>query len=232
MVITSPPYNLAGLQGRTKKVGKTDMWSNRNIEYDGSPQGDFMDEQEYQDRQVEVLNEIYRLLTPDGSLFYNHQVRYKDHKAVHPLQWISRSKLQLVQEIIWDRNGGMNKYPVRYIPSTQRIYWLTRGEAKPRFMRPENLKFDKEVWTIPPRPEPLHPAPFPDDVPENIIRCIPGNDVVVLDPYNGIGHTTAMAKRWGKKYIGIDRSKKYCWLAERRLEATVPMQQAIIDHWK
>ena len=41
---------------------------------------------------------------------------------------------------------------------------------------------------------------------------------IVLDPFVGSGSTAAMAKKLGRDFIGIDISKEYCELAERRLQ--------------
>ena len=41
---------------------------------------------------------------------------------------------------------------------------------------------------------------------------------VVLDPFNGTGTTGAAALKASRKYIGIDMSKKYISMAEKRLD--------------
>jgi DNA modification methylase len=41
----------------------------------------------------------------------------------------------------------------------------------------------------------------------------------VLDPMAGSGTTCKVALELGRKYIGIDVSKEYCELAEKRLSA-------------
>jgi DNA modification methylase len=40
---------------------------------------------------------------------------------------------------------------------------------------------------------------------------------VVLDPFNGVGTTTLVAWRLGRRYIGIDISERYCEIARERL---------------
>ena len=62
-----------------------------------------------------------------------------------------------------------------------------------------------------------HPATFPDKIPFDFIKCFCPPNGVVLDPFVGCGSTAVMAKRLGRKYIGIDVSKEYCKLAEERL---------------
>lgn len=41
-----------------------------------------------------------------------------------------------------------------------------------------------------------------------------------LDPFNGVGTTTAVAKKLSRKYLGIDISKEYCDIAEKRTKNT------------
>jgi DNA modification methylase len=63
LIITSPPYN----------IGK--MHSNR-LQF-GSYANNDMKEPDYQKWQIEILNECYRVLSENGSMFYNHKVRIK-----------------------------------------------------------------------------------------------------------------------------------------------------------
>ncbi len=74
-----------------------------------------------------------------------------------------------------------------------------------------------------------HPAPFPDKIPFDLIRCFCPEGGVVLDPFVGCGSTAVMAKILNRHYIGIDISKEYCRLAEERLavDAAQPMLSAL-----
>lgn len=62
-----------------------------------------------------------------------------------------------------------------------------------------------------------HPAPFPEKLAEFYIKsfCKPGG--IVLDCFCGSGTTLAVAKKLGRKYIGIDISPEYVALSKRRL---------------
>jgi DNA modification methylase len=40
---------------------------------------------------------------------------------------------------------------------------------------------------------------------------------VILDPFNGSGTTTSVAKKLKRSYIGFDITPEYCKLAEDRL---------------
>jgi len=65
-----------------------------------------------------------------------------------------------------------------------------------------------------------HPAPFPDQIPYDFIRCFCSPNGIVLDPFIGCGSTAVAAKKLGRNYIGIDISREYCELAKKRLLLT------------
>ena len=222
LVVTSPPYNKAGYEGFIRKRHKRDSWnSGRNIEYDGNANNDFMPEKDYQEQQIEVLNEIHRILKPDGSLFYNHKIRVAQHKASHPIEWILKSNFTFRQQIIWNRKSSPTVSPIRYMPTTELIFWLTKTPCQPNFKRDKNVLFFGEVWEFSAKPNPLHPAPFPEELPKNIMMCIENkSNIIVLDPYVGIGTTLKVAKNFNFNYIGIDTSEKYCDIARKRVNAT------------
>ena len=83
-----------------------------------------------------------------------------------------------------------------------------------------------DVWTIPTQPFPgAHFAVFPVEIPRRCIAagCKPGG--TVLDPFSGSGTTGLAAGQLGRKYIGIDLSRKYLELSlQTRLAQT-----ALID---
>jgi site-specific DNA-methyltransferase (adenine-specific) len=66
-----------------------------------------------------------------------------------------------------------------------------------------------------------HPAIFPEKLAEDHILSWSNPGDIVLDPMCGSGTTLAMAKKNGRKYIGIEISKEYCSIAENRLKQQV-----------
>jgi site-specific DNA-methyltransferase (adenine-specific) len=66
-----------------------------------------------------------------------------------------------------------------------------------------------------------HPAIFPEELASNHILSWSNEDDIVLDPMNGSGTTTKMAKFLGRNYIGIEISPEYCKIAEDRLRQEV-----------
>ncbi|CBE68393.1 MAG: site-specific DNA-methyltransferase [Candidatus Methylomirabilis oxygeniifera] len=61
-----------------------------------------------------------------------------------------------------------------------------------------------------------HECEFPEMLAERVIRLFSDPGDVVIDPFVGSGTTTRMAHKLKRKYIGIDRLKKYTKLAESR----------------
>ena len=101
--VTSPPYNK-----REKQKG----WLVNKVVYAGA--GDDMPEVQYQQNQTEVLDEIFRIIKPGGSFFYNHKIRWQQGEMLHPMDWLRKTKWIVRQEIIWDRAIAANIRGCRY----------------------------------------------------------------------------------------------------------------------
>jgi DNA modification methylase len=63
-----------------------------------------------------------------------------------------------------------------------------------------------------------HPASFPVSLCEKLIRTFAIENCNVLDPFNGIGSTTAAADKLGCSAVGIDLSNEFCDIAQKRVE--------------
>lgn len=76
----------------------------------------------------------------------------------------------------------------------------------------------RTVWSIPlSKFRDAHFAVFPESLVETCILAGSPEGGVVLDPFIGSGTTALVAKRLGRKYIGIDCAEEYCKMARRRL---------------
>ena len=64
-----------------------------------------------------------------------------------------------------------------------------------------------------------HEAEFPEELASRVIRLFSGVDGVVLDPFVGSGTTTAVAKRLGRQWIGIEVEAGAAGLARQRIKA-------------
>ena len=209
LIITSPPYNKAGFNG-VKKRTKNCIW-NKTIDYGNDVNNDNMIEEDYENWQIEILNECFRVLKDDGSMFYNHKLRVKNNKASFPLEWINKSNFIFRQLITWDRSSSVNLDKCRYIPSTEYIFWLIKQQKNPRFKRLDSTLFPTEVWKFAPDKVNDHPAPFPIELPNNIIPNVSlGDRITVLDPFMGSGTVAKSAIINNCNYIGFEKIKEYC----------------------
>lgn len=216
LIITSPPYNKAGFNGKHKRT-KHCIW-NKTIDYSNNIDVDCMPEEEYEKWQISILNECFRVLKKDGSMFYNHKVRTKNNKISHPLEWINLSSFYCRQIITWDRTNSPNQDTCRYVPTTELIFWLCKTNKNPRFKRDSDCLFKTEVWRLPPNKQNGHPAPFPIEIPDNIIPSIAqGEKITVLDPFMGSGTVALSSIKHNCDYIGFDISQEYIDLTNKRI---------------
>lgn len=219
LIVTSPPYNKNGMNKSIKQT-KNCKWT-KSIDYGGDSNIDNLPEPVYQEWQIKILDECYRVLKSDGSMFYNHKNRIKSGSGeiVSPYEWLHKTFFKIRQEIIWDRGSTNNVDKSRYLPTTEKIFWLTKS-TRPNFSRELDTKFKKEVWSFPFEKSTKHPAPFPIDLPDNIISCIPNKEnIIVLDPFMGSGTTALSAIKNGcKGYIGFEKFQEYIDLANERIK--------------
>lgn len=80
----------------------------------------------------------------------------------------------------------------------------------------------QQIWTgLPGASTKQHPAPFPLELAETLIRMFSFAGDTVLDPFLGTGTTSLAASKWGRNSIGIEVDPHYFGLASDRLkEAT------------
>ena len=67
-----------------------------------------------------------------------------------------------------------------------------------------------------------HPAPFPTEIAERLIRMFSFVGDTVLDPFLGTGTTSLAAAKWGRNSIGVEIVPRYFEMAANRLENELP----------
>ena len=209
-IITSPPYNKHS--AKRKSDGNTDSWNSAGIRYGGF--NDDLPEDEYQLQQVEILSECVRILKDDGSIFYNHKPRIKNHKIIFPHEWLIEFVVR--QMIVWNRMNSPCLEPIRFLPTTEYIFWITKTNKTPKF-NGECFKYS-EVWNIGAKPDKNHPAPFPEEIVKRCILATTKIGDVVFDPYFGSGTVGLVAEKLNRKWVGIELFDKYCDYSKKRIE--------------
>lgn len=239
LIVTSPPYNIGASSGGASRIGNArrpppqpifggtngrppaagrDARRSRGAErrarravpeYD--EHCDDMPHEEYVRWQRDCLAEMWRLLSDDGAIYYNHRWRVRDGRLLDSAPLVEG--LPLRQTIVWQRSGGYNFNSGYYLPTFEVIHLI----AKPAFRLARGGNAATDVWTIREERAVDHPAPFPVALPETAIRTAGGGSV--LDPFMGSGSTAVAAVRCGVRWIGIEISPRYADLAGERVRA-------------
>ncbi|MGV3481000.1 MAG: site-specific DNA-methyltransferase, partial [Sphingobium sp.] len=74
----------------------------------------------------------------------------------------------------------------------------------------------------------VHPTQKPEALLYRILLACTKPGDVVLDPFFGTGTTGAVAKRLGRRWIGIDREGVYIEAAQERIAAALPLDESAV----
>jgi site-specific DNA-methyltransferase (adenine-specific) len=96
--------------------------------------------------------------------------------------------------------------------------WVLRPQESEDHFRP-----DQDTWFVPRvcgtfRERTDHPCQMPEAVLERILRVATNPGGLVLDPFAGSGTTLAVAKRLGRRFLGIELSEVYADSVRKRLQ--------------
>ena len=85
-----------------------------------------------------------------------------------------------------------------------------------------------DTWSIPAESAHRvgHPAPFPVELPEQLIRLYTFRNDLVLDPFMGSGSTLIAAALLDRRYVGYDLDSGYVELARRRVAEALAARSA------
>lgn len=219
LVFTSPPYNFG-------------------LDYNASKDG--IDWNTYFDKLFEIFDECTRVLKYGGRLIVNVQPLFSDYIPIHHIisNHFMDNKLIWKGEIIWDKHNYNCKYTAwgswkspssPYLKYTwEFIEIFCKGDLKKKG-KTEDIDINEEEfkswvnakWDIAPERNMKnydHPAMFPEKLVERVLKLFSYRNDIILDPFNGAGTTTLVAKRLGRQFLGIDISEEYCKTAEVRLK--------------
>jgi len=224
LLFLDPPYNL------TKNFGGAKFKAMGNREYI-----------EYMDSWMGAL---VRLLKPDASVYICgdwkctsaiQTVAEKYFNVRNRITWErekgrgAKSNWKNCSEDIWFCTVGDDYYfdadAVRlkrkviapYKENGKPKDWVEDGGGNFRFTSPSNLWTDLTVpfWSMAENTD--HPTQKPEKLVAKILLASTMPGAVVLDPFMGSGTTPVVAKKLGRKFIGIDLCEEYCCLAAKRL---------------
>src|SRR6266568_3539441 len=140
----------------------------------------------------------------------------------------------ILNDVIWRKTNPMPNFRGRrFTNAHETLIWASRDTAKGYTFNYEALKAGNEDvqmrsdWSFPlctgeerlkgTDGKKLHPTQKPEALLARIILAASRPDDLVLDPFNGTGTTGAVAKKLGRRFIGIEREAKYAKAAEKRI---------------
>lgn len=210
LIITSPPYNKGWWSTNKNQPSFT---KTREIDY-GSTFTDKIPPEEYEMWQRSILNECVRVIKPTGSIWYNHMDILSRNRCIHPTYvWDYPVK----QMIVWNRTSTPKLAKYFFFPTTEYLFWIGKEFNTRPYFDKASADYKGVVWNINPDRHSDHPAPFPIELPTNIIKCCSKVDDIVYDPFMGSGTVALAAKNLQRHYIGSEVNPDFVQMAENRL---------------
>lgn len=227
-VVTSPPYNqMTGLlRPPSGSWAKKDFGRGFVENWQTKGYTDDLPEPEYQNRQNEIFGLLRTVCNDTASLFYNHQIRWRDGVMLHPVDWFKPDGWRLRSEIIWDRGGGMMFNARMFCRFDERVMWFTASDK---------WKWDQSyvglgtIWRIAREQNKEHPVAYPVDLPANCIGASTDPGDVVLDPYAGSASTGVACVKLGRKFIGIEIDEGYFDIACDRIRKAYAQPDMFVE---
>lgn len=228
LVITSPPYNV-------------DLGNNKFNESPYDIYNDNKDHKDYITWLKDIFEKLYPKMKSGGRVVINigdpKNGRIPTHADI--IHFMSRElKYIPMANILWMKSQVANRFawgsfaspscpsfpePFEYLMvfAKDNIKLQTKGEKD---ITPEEFKkWAYSVWNVAPETRMKkigHPAMYPVDIPYRLIKMLSWTNSTVLDIFNGAGTTGVACEMLGRKYIGIEMSKKYCDLTVKRINDT------------
>ena len=220
LMITSPPYNVSK-------------------EYDND-----LSLNEYLNLLKNCFTETYRVLVDGGRACIN--IANIGRKPYIPLSdYVSKIMIEIGfnmrGEIIWNKSAGAGistawgsfqsaSNPIlrdvhEYILIFSKGNYKRERDKEEKELRKDNItkeefiEWTKSVWTMNTESAKRigHPAPFPEELPNRLIKLFSFTNDIVIDPFMGSGTTAIAAIKNKRNFVGYEINKEYINLANNRI---------------
>lgn len=235
-IFADPPYNLQ-LTGELRRPNDTvvdavdDEWDK------------FDSFAVYDSFSKEWLKAAQRLLKPNGTIW----VIGSYHNIFRLGAQLQDLGFWMLNDVIWRKANPMPNFRgKRFTNAHETLIWC----AKSQDARGYTFNYDamkalnddlqmRSDWLIPicsgserlrgENGAKTHPTQKPEALLHRVIVASTKPGDVILDPFFGSGTTGAVAKRLGRRFIGIERDKTYAKAAERRIATVQPAAPDDVD---
>jgi modification methylase len=230
LVFADPPYNLQ-LQGDLKRPDDSRVDA---VDDDWDKFSSFA---AYDDFTRAWLLACRRVMKPSATLW----VIGSYHNIFRVGAILQDLGFWILNDVVWRKSNPMPNFRGRrFTNAHETLIWAAReAGGKGYTFNYEALKAGNEDvqvrsdWTIPlctgeerikdSNGKKLHPTQKPEALLARVMLSASRPDDLVLDPFCGSGTTGAVAKRLGRRFIGLERDRNYAAAAEKRINAVEPL---------
>lgn len=238
LVFADPPYNLQLERellrpNNTRVDGVDDDWDK------------FTSFADYDAFSRAWLKECRRILKPDGAIW----VIGSYHNIFRLGALLQDLGFWILNDVVWRKVNPMPNFRGRrFTNAHETLIWAARDQKSRYTFNYESLKAlndDLQMrsdWLFPicSGPERLkdgegrkaHPTQKPEALLHRVLIASSNAGDTVLDPFFGTGTTGAVAKRLGRRFVGIERDTVYAAAARERIDAVQPLGQSALETLK
>src|SRR5580704_1387195 len=234
LVFADPPYNLQ----LSQELHRPDNSRVDGVEADWDKFADFA---EYDRFTRAWLGECRRLLKPAGALW----VIGSYHNIFRVGAILQDLGFWILNDVVWRKANPMPNFRGRrFTNAHETLLWCAADrDARYTFNYEAMKALNDELqmrsdWLIPicggserlkdGDGRKAHPTQKPEALLHRVLLASSRPGDIVLDPFCGTGTTGAVARRLGRRFIGIERDPAYAALARRRIAAVVPAESEAV----
>jgi modification methylase len=185
------------------------------------------------------LAEARRILKDDGTIW----VIGSYHNIFRVGAAIQDEGFWILNDIVWRKANPMPNFKgTRFTNAHETLIWAAKSEKARytfNYQAMKALNDDLQMrsdWSLPicsgaerlknDEGEKAHPTQKPEALLYRLLLATTKPGDVVLDPFFGTGTTGAVAKRLGRRWIGIEREPAYVRVARERIAAALPLDES------
>jgi modification methylase len=185
------------------------------------------------------LGEARRILKPHGTLW----VIGSYHNIYRVGAALQDAGYWILNDIIWRKTNPMPNFRgTRFTNAHETLIWAARSEDSRytfnyRAMKALNDELQmRSDWLLPicsggervkgEAGVKAHPTQKPESLLYRVLLACTEPGDLVLDPFFGTGTTGAVARRLGRRWIGIEREQRYVRIARQRIASTLALDES------
>ena len=190
----------------------------------------------------EWLEQARRILKDNGTIW----VIGSYHNIYRVGSLLQDANFWILNDIVWRKTNPMPNFRgTRFTNAHETLLWCAKDENARytfnyRAMKALNEDLQmRSDWLLPicsggervkgKGGGKAHPTQKPEALLYRILLACTKPGDVVLDPFFGTGTTGAVARRLGRRWIGIERESSYVKVARERIDSTLPLDESAMQ---